>query len=64
MKVSGYKGPDILQDVPDRARTVLSVVKVLDPDDETWTRVSTYKFSMLNSPKISHLGKTLISPNW
>ena len=62
--ISGYKDPnEILQDVPDRARNVLSVVKVSDPEGETVTRGSLYKFSMLNSPKISHLGKTLISPN-
>ena len=40
------------------------MVKFSDPNDETGTRVSSYKFAMMNSPEISHLGKTLISPNW
>ena len=62
--ISGYEGPnEISQDVPDRAQIALSVVKVSDPDDETGTCGSSYKFAMLNSPEISHLGKTLISPN-
>ena len=39
-------------------------VKVSDPEDDTVTRGSLYNFAMLNSPKTSHLGKTLISPNW
>ena len=43
---------------------VHSVVKVLDLDDETVTCGNMYKSYMLNSPKISHLGKPLISPNW
>ena len=63
--MSSYKGPnEILQDVPDMAWTVLSVVKFSDPDDETGTHGSPYKFSMLNSPKLSQRGKTIISPNW
>ena len=63
--ISGYEGPnEISQDVPDRACTVLYVVKVSDPDDETGTRGSPYKFAMLNSPERSHLGRALISPNW
>ena len=63
--ISGYEGPnEISQHVPDRAQIALSVVKVSDPDDETRTRGSPYKFHMLNSPKISHLGKPLLSPNW
>ena len=46
--ISGYEGPNaIYQDVPDRAQTVLSVVKVLDPKDETVTHGSPYKFAML-----------------
>ena len=63
--ISGYEGPnEISQNVPDRARIVLSVLKVSDPEGETVTCGSLYKFSMLNSPQIHHLGKTLISPNW
>ena len=63
--ISGYEDPnEISQDVPNRARTVISVVKVSDPEGETVTCGSLYKFTMLNSPKISDLGKTIISPNW
>ena len=63
--ISGYEGPnEISQDVLDRARTVIYVVKFLDPGDETLSRGSLYKFAMMNSPKIGHLWKTLISPNW
>ena len=39
--ISGYEGPnEISQDVPERARTVLSVVKVSNLDDETGTHGS------------------------
>ena len=63
--ISGYKDPnEFLQDFPDRERTFLSLVKGSDPDDETWTRRSPYKFAILNSPEIIHLGKTLIIPSW
>ena len=63
--ISGYKVPNnISQDIPDRAWTLTFVVNVLDPDVEKVTCGSLYKFSMLNSPEISHLRKTLISPNW
>ena len=59
------QGPnEISSDFIDRALTLISVVKVSDPDDETGRRGSPYKFAMLNSPEISHLGKTIISPNW
>ena len=63
--ISGYKGPnEILQDVPDREQIVIPVIKVLDPDDETRTCRSPYKFSIRNNPEICHIGKTFISPNW
>ena len=63
--ISGYEGPnEIYQDSEDRAWTLFFVVKFLDPDDETVTNGSPYKFSMLNSPEISHLGKIILSPNW
>ena len=63
--ILGYKGPkDILEGVPDRAQTLIYVVKVLDPDDEIMTHGSPYKFSMLNSPQKNHLGKLGISPIW
>ena len=63
--ISIYEGPDeISQDVLDREHTINYVVKFSGPEGEIVTRGSLYKFSILNSPKISHLGKTLISPNW
>ena len=37
--------------------------EVSDPKGETVTCGSPYKFTRLNSPEISHPGKTLISPN-
>ena len=43
---------------------VLFVVKVLGSNDETLTRVSSYNFAMLNNPKLSHRGITIISLNW
>ena len=63
--ISGYEGPnEISQDVPNREQTLISVVKFSGPGGETMTRGSLYKFSMLNSPEISHHGKMCISPNW
>ena len=63
--ISRYEGPnEISQDVPDRQRTLISMVNVLYPIGETMTCGSLYKFAMLNSPEISHLGKNIISPNW
>ena len=41
----------------------MSVVNISEPEGETVTRGSPYKFAMLNSPEISHLGKLCISPN-
>ena len=49
--ISVYEGPnEILQDVPNRERAALSVVKVSDPEGEIVTHGSMYKFAMLNSP--------------
>ena len=63
--ISGYKGSnEIYQDVPNRVRTLIYVVKFLDPEDEIVTCGSLYKFVMPNSPKISDLVDTLISSNW
>ena len=63
--ISGYEGPnEIYKDVLDRSRTLIYVVTILDNDDKTGTHGISYTFAMLNSPEISHLGKTLISPNW
>ena len=44
--------------------TVLSMVQISDPEDETVTRGIPYNFTVLNSPVIGHLGKMIISPNW
>ena len=63
--ILGYKYPnEIFQDVPDRERTIISVVKILDPEGETMTRGTPYNFDLLNSPEISHLWKIRISLNW
>ena len=62
--ILGYEGPnEIFQDALDRAQTLISVVKVSNPEGETMTRGSLYKFAMLNCPETCHLGKTLISLN-
>ena len=37
---------------------------MLDSEDEPMTHGSPYNFAMLNSSETSHIGKTLISPNW
>ena len=44
--------------------TLLSVFQVSDLDDKTVTFGSPYNFAMINSPKMGHLEKTIISPNW
>ena len=63
--ISGYECPnEISKDVPDSEKTLIFLVKVSNPEGEIVTCGSLYKFTMLNSPEISHLGKTLISPNW
>ena len=63
--ILGYEGPnEISQDVPDREQNLIYVVKVLDLEGETVTCGNSYNFTILNNTKISHLGKTLIIPNW
>ena len=63
--ISEYEGQnEIYLDVPDRARTVLSVVKISNPEGETVTCGSPYKFIILNSPELSHHGKSILSLNW
>ena len=63
--ILGYEGPnEISQDFPYRGWNVLFVVKVSNPKGEKVTHGSLYKFAMLNSIEINHLGKTLISTNW
>ena len=63
--ISGYEGPnEISQDVPERAQNLLLVVKLSNPEGETVPRGRPYKFALLNSLEIRHLGKTRISLNW
>ena len=63
--ISGYQGPnEISQDVLERAWTLISVVDVSYPEDETVTCGSPYNFVVLNNPVTGHLGKIIISPNW
>ena len=62
--ILGYKSPnEILEDVPEMARTIIYVVQFLDSEDETVTRGIPYNFTVLNSPVTGHLGKRIISPN-
>ena len=63
--ILGYQGPNkIYEDVPKWAQILIFMVQVSDPEDETVTHVSPYKFIVLNSPVTGHLGKMIISPNW
>ena len=56
-------GPnEILEDDPKRAQTILSMVQVLDSEDEPVTCGSPYNFVVLNSPITGHLGKRIINP--
>ena len=61
----GYRGPnEIPEDVPERARTVLSVVQISEPEYEPVTCGMPYNFTVLNRPVTGHLGKMIIDPNW
>ena len=61
----GYRGPNgILEDVPEIAQTLLSVVRISEPKDETVTRGRSYNFAVLNGPVTGHLGKIIINLNW
>ena len=63
--ISGYEVPnEIFKDVPDMEWNLILVLKFSYPEGEVVTHGSLYKFAMLNSPEIRHLGKTLISPIW
>ena len=63
--ISRYEGPnEISQDFTDMAHSLFYVVKVSYTEGETVTRESPYKFSILNSPEISHLEKICISTDW
>ena len=61
----GYKGPnEIPKDVPERERDLISMVHVLDSEDQPVTHGSPYNFTVLNSLVTGHLGKMIISRNW
>ena len=61
----GYRGPNrIPKDVPERAQTVISMVRSSDSEDEPVTRGIPYHFVVLNSSVTGHLGKRIINPKW
>ena len=63
--ISGYESPnEILQDVLERAQTLIFVVKISDLKGETVSHGIPCKFAMLNSIEIRHPEKTIISLNW
>ena len=60
----GYRGPNgIPEDVTERARTVNSVVRRSNSENEPVTRGIPYNFAVLNSPVTGHLGKRIINLN-
>ena len=63
--ILAYKGPnEIYDNVLERERTIISVVRVSDLEYETVARGIPYNFVVLNSPVTGHLGKMIINPNW
>ena len=52
------------EDVIERERTLILVVRILDSEDEPVTRGTLYNFYVLNSPVTGHLGKRIINPKW
>ena len=61
----GYRGPNgILEDVPERAQNLISVIQRSDSEDEPMTRGIPYNFVVLNSPVTGHLGKRIINLKW
>ena len=61
----GYKSPNVIYEgVTERAQKLLSVIQVSNPEDETVTLGSPYKFTILNSPVTGHLGKRIINTKW
>ena len=61
MRYIGTNG--IPKDVTERARTLISVVRLSDSEDEPMTRGMPYNFAVLNSPVTGHLGKMIINTN-
>ena len=61
----GHIGPNgIHKDFPEIKRTLISMVRISEPEDELVTRGMPYNFTVLNSPITGHLGKMIINPNW
>ena len=62
--ILGYLGPNgIPKDFIERARTLIFLVRIADPEDETVKRGSLYNFTILNSLVMCHLWKRIINPN-
>ena len=60
----GYRGPNgILEDVLERAQTLISMVQISDSEYEPVTCGMPYNFVVLNSPVTDDLGKRIINPN-
>ena len=63
--ILGYRGPNgIPEDVPERARTLISVVRISDSEDEPVTRGIPYNFVVPKILVTSHLGKRIINTKW
>ena len=61
----GYKGPnEIYEDVTERERTLILVVRISESEYEPVTRDMPYNFAVLNYSVTGHLGKMIICPNW
>ena len=60
-----YRGPNgILEDVLERARSLLSLFQSSDSEDQPVTHGMLYNFDVLNSLVTGHLGKRIINPEW
>ena len=63
--IFGYKDPNgIPQDVPEKSRTLFSVVRSEKPEDEIVTHGRPYNFTVLKSPVTGHLWKRIINLKW
>ena len=63
--ILGYRGPNgILEDVPEREQTLISLIRISVSEDELVTRGIPYNVAVLNSPVTGHLGKRIINPKW
>ena len=60
----GYRSPNgIPEDVEKLSWTLISIIQILDLEDEPVTCGMLYNFTVLNSPETGHLGKMIINPN-